>query len=718
MKHLKIAYSFDVQYYFVDSDREIVPVEQTDFTDVAVAVLSDQDYDYIDKIDATGFGVPIMVIMPSGEKLPSHYLDKVDMVLSEEMVNKSRCIETAERLASNYEQTVLPPFFGELVEYVSEKNNPFDCPGHQDGAFFKKHPAGRYLYDFFGSHIFQSDICNADVTLGDLLIHEGPALDSQDFAAKVFHADKTYFVLNGSSASNRVVTNALLTPGDLVLYDRNNHKSVAIGALIQAGATPVYLETARNPYGFIGGIDAHCFDETYLRQLAAERDPEKAKQPRPFRLAVIQLDTYDGTLYNARYVVDRIGHLCDYILFDSAWAGYEQFIPMLKDSSPLLLDLGKDDPGIFVVQSVHKQQAGFSQTSQIHKKDSHIHDQPRYVNHKTINNAFMAQATTSPFYPLFATLDVNAKIHAGDAGRKIWRDCVKMGIEARKDILRRCHYIRPFVAPVVHDRPWQKGNTEAMADDIDYFTFEPGARWHAFEGYGPNQYRVDPCKLLLTTPGIDAETGEYENFGIHANILATYLRGNGVIPEKCDLNSILFLLTPAENKNKLRFLTSQLVRFERFVDNNVPMQEVLLGVYNKYPGRYTGYTLRQLCQEMHDFFKDRNVKDLQKKLFRKEFFPEYVMRPQEAHYAFIRGERELVPLDEIEGRIALEGALPYPPGVLCVVPGERWSHTAVQYFKALEESLNELPGFALEIQGVYLEHEGNRIRAYGYVLKE
>ena len=718
MKHLKIAYSFDVQYYFVDSDREIVPVEQTDFTDVAVAVLSDQDYDYIDRIDATGFGVPIMVIMPSGEKLPSHYLDKVDMVLSEEMVNKSRCIETAERLASNYEQTVLPPFFGELVEYVSEKNNPFDCPGHQDGAFFKKHPAGRYLYDFFGSHIFQSDICNADVTLGDLLIHEGPALDSQDFAAKVFHADKTYFVLNGSSASNRVVTNALLTPGDLVLYDRNNHKSVAIGALIQAGATPVYLETARNPYGFIGGIDAHCFGEMYLRQLAAERDPEKAKQPRPFRLAVIQLDTYDGTLYNARYVVDRIGHLCDYILFDSAWAGYEQFIPMLKDSSPLLLDLGKDDPGIFVVQSVHKQQAGFSQTSQIHKKDSHIHDQPRYVNHKTINNAFMAQATTSPFYPLFATLDVNAKIHAGDAGRKMWRDCVKMGIEARKDILRRCHYIRPFVAPVVHDRPWQKGNTEAMADDIDYFTFEPGARWHAFEGYGPNQYRVDPCKLLLTTPGIDAETGEYENFGIHANILATYLRGNGVIPEKCDLNSILFLLTPAENKNKLRFLTSQLVRFERFVDNNVPMQEVLLGVYNKYPGRYTGYTLRQLCQEMHDFFKDRNVKDLQKKLFRKEFFPEYVMRPQEAHYAFIRGERELVPLDEIEGRIALEGALPYPPGVLCVVPGERWSHTAVQYFKALEESLNELPGFALEIQGVYLEHEGNRIRAYGYVLKE
>lgn len=718
MKHLKIAYSFDVQYYFVDSDREIVPVEQTDFTDVAVAVLSDQDFAFIDKIEATGFGIPIMVIMPGGERLPDAYVGKVDAVITEEMVNKSRCISTAERLASNYEQFVLPPFFADLVEYVSEKNNPFDCPGHQDGEFFKKHPAGRYLYDFYGSHIFQSDICNADVTLGDLLIHEGPALEAQDFAAKVFHADKTYFVLNGSSSSNKIVTNALLTPGDLVLYDRNNHKSVAIGALQQAGAAPVYLETARNPYGFIGGIDAHCFEEAYLRKLAAERDPEKAKSRHPFRLAVIQLDTYDGTLYNARYVVDKIGHLCDYILFDSAWAGYEQFIPMLRDSSPLLLDLTADDPGIFVTQSVHKQQAGFSQASQIHKKDHHIHDQKRYCNHKTFNNAFMTHASTSPFYPMFATIAVNAKIHAGDAGQKMWRDCVKMGIDARKSILNRCQYIKPFVSPVVHGKPWQDGNTDDMADDIAYFTFEPGASWHAFEGYGKDQYHIDPCKLLLTTPGINAETGAYEDWGIHANILATYLRGNGVIPEKCDLNSILFLLTPAENKNKLRFLVSQLVRFERFVDNDVPMQEVLLGVYNSHPSRYAGYSIRQLCQEMHDFYKVRNVKDLQKKLFRKEYFPEYVMSPQEAQYAFVRGQRELVPLDEIEGRIALEGALPYPPGVLCVVPGERWSPTAVKYFKTLEEGLNELPGFASEIQGVYLEKEEGRIRAYGYVLKE
>ena len=101
------------------------------------------------------------------------------------------------------------------------------------------------------------------------------------FAAKVFNADKTYFVLNGTSAANKVVTNALLTRGDLVLFDRNNHKSNHHGALIQAGATPVYLEAARNPFGFIGGIDEHCFDDAYLRNPATLRRRRRRDPPVP-----------------------------------------------------------------------------------------------------------------------------------------------------------------------------------------------------------------------------------------------------------------------------------------------------------------------------------------------------------------------------------------------------------------------------------------------------
>ena len=237
--------------------------------------------------------------------------------------------------------------------------------------------------------------------------------------------------MNGTSTSNKIVLNAVLAPGDIVLYDRNNHKSISQGAMVQAGAIWVYLEDARNAFGSIGGIKDHCFNEEYIRKLVAERDPVKAKVKRPVRLAVIQLGTYDGCIYNAREVIRKIGHLCDYILFDSAWVGYEQFIPMMRDCSPLLIeDLGPEDPGIFVTQSVHKQQAGFSMVSQVHKKDSHIKGQDRYVHHKVVNNSFMMHASTSPYYPLFACLDVNAKMQEGEAGRYLWKQCLHDVIEA------------------------------------------------------------------------------------------------------------------------------------------------------------------------------------------------------------------------------------------------------------------------------------------------
>ncbi|WP_226052465.1 ornithine decarboxylase [Dickeya chrysanthemi] len=699
MKQLKIAANAAVASRLITL-RPIVALSQTDFTDIAAVVVSVEEArsGILSVMHHSGFGIPAFVV-----REPWHTSEEL-LPPGSEWLSLDKGGEHAlqlEKAAAEYQARLLPPFFDTLSKYVGMQNTTFACPGHQGGAFFRKHPAGRQFFEFYGENLFRSDICNADVKLGDLLIHEGAAKKAQKFAATVFNADKTYFVLNGTSAANKVVTNALLTRGDLVLFDRNNHKSNHHGALIQAGATPIYLETARNPFGFIGGVDAHCFDEGYLRELIREVAPARADEPRPFRLAVIQLGTYDGTIYNARQVVDSIGHLCDYILFDSAWVGYEQFIPMMEQCSPLLLDLNENDPGIFVTQSVHKQQAGFSQTSQIHKKDNHIRGQKRFCPHKRLNNAFMLHASTSPFYPLFAALDVNAKMHEGPSGRRLWMECVRLGIEARKQLLERCTLIKPFVPPMVGGKRWQDHDTEAMAQDVRFFNFEPGDNWHAFEGYAQQQYFVDPCKLLLTTPGIDAATGAYTQFGIPATILANYLREHGIIPEKCDLNSILFLLTPAEDSVKMERLVAALVQFEQLIEQDAPLSEVLPSLYHKYEQRYTGYTLRQLCQEMHDFYASHDVKRLQKEMFRKASFPQAVVLPQDAHTAYIRGEVDLVPLAEAEGRIAAEGALPYPPGVLCVVPGEIWGGAVLHYFQALEAGINLMPGFAPELQGVY-----------------
>jgi len=190
-----------------------------------------------------------------------------------------------------------------------------------------------------------------------------------------------------------------------------------------------------------------------------------------------------------------------------------------------------------------------------------------------------------------------------------------------------------------------------------------------------------------------------------------------IVPEKCDLNDILFLLTPAESFAKIENLVNKLCDFENLLDKNVKLEKMLPDLVQKNE-KYKNYTVRQLCQEMHNFYKNKKINTLQKKLFLKENFPEYAMSPQLANYEFIRGKGELIPLNQCKGRIALEGALPYPPGIICVMPGERWNDITLEYFLFLEEYINEFPGFEPEIQGVYLQKENGKSIIYGIVLKK
>jgi len=649
-----------------------------------------------------------------------------------------------------YGKGLLPPFFGGLVAYDGEANIAFDCPGHQGGQFYSKSPAGQLFFKHFGESVFRNDLCNADVDLGDLLIHEGPAVEAQRYAAKVFGADKTYFVLNGTSTSNKVVTNAVLRRGDLVLFDRNNHKSLHQGALVQAGAIPIFLPTARNPFGMIGAVDWSAWDEAYLReQIRANpliKDKERHKGERPFRLACIQLATYDGTIYNVRKVMEKIGHLCDYVLWDEAWIGYNAFHPLFEDHSPMRIqNLSPQMPGLFSTQSVHKQGAGFSQASQIHKRDIHIRGQKRYVEHKRFNESFLMNASTSPFYPLFASLDVNAKIHDGKAGEMLWDRCIELGIETRKKLREFGRYYArtgrtseeqwffdPFVPDVVTlrnskfakdatDVAWEELPTEVIKREQQCWNFHPKSKWHGYAGYGDEYAMVDPNKLALLTPGIDRRSGDYLNWGVPATVVANYLREERVVPEKCDLNSILFLMTPAEDESKMNTLVAKLVKFKNLWDRDAPIAEVLPTLYAANGERYAGYTLRQVCKEMHDFYRKANVKELQRQCFRASSFPELAMSSEDAYAALVANDVDYIPLDQIRGRISATLALIYPPGIGVVVPGERWDAKAqpmLDYFLAFQESFNRFPGFNYEVQGVYQERIDGRIKFHTYVVTE
>ena len=648
----------------------------------------------------------------------------------------------------DYLESLKTPFFGALADYNARAVEAWDCPGHSGGMYFRKSPVGRAFFEFMGENVFRTDLCNANVELGDLLIHEGPARKAEEAAARVMGADRTYFVLNGTSTSNKVVLTALVREGDLVLYDRNNHKSNNQGALQLAGGIPVYLETDRNAHGMIGPVDYQAWDEDNIRaKIKAHplvKDRNAWKRERPFRALVMQTVTYDGTIYNVRDILHRVGHLCDYILFDEAWGAYLHFHPLFDNNCAMGLDVTAEDPGIISTQSTHKQLSGFSQASQICVKDKHIHGQSRHCEHQRFNEFYMLHASTSPFYPLWASLDVGAQMMKGRNGRHLWNEAIRTAVEMRKifrglmrefstaDSQSERWFFDPFVPHVVSiedsphhpdmiEVPWENIPTDILLKEKQCWEMRKGDTWHGYSHIEDGYVMVDPCKLMLLTPGFDRTTGQYLDWGIPASVVAMFLRERGIVPEKNDLNSILFLITPGIETSKAGTLISALVTFKRLFDTNTPLAEALPELTKAHQPHYDETRLRDLCLAMHRFYRAHNCSDLQRRQFRPEHFPQLALSPRDAMQKFIANEVEYVPLERIEGRIAATLNLVYPPGIAVVVPGERYterSRPMLQYFRMFEESHARFPGFANEIQGIYAERSDGRNKLFTYVVKE
>ena len=700
-----------------------------------------------------GLDFPIILLIRRKrfEDLPVEVLDFIDgyVFLSE---------ETPPFIAKNlisrlkqYAENLKTPFFGQLVDYAEEGNQLWTCPGHNGGVFYSRSPIGRVFVEHLGEAVFRDDLDNSILDLGDLLTHEGPALKAQQEAAQIFGAEKTYFVLNGTSTSNKVALGALVTDGDLVLFDRNNHKAAHHGALMMSGGIPIYIPTVRNAWGLIGPMRWDALDETALRERIRThplvRDRDAWTRSRPFRVAVVEQCTYDGTIHSAEMILKRIGHLCDYILFDEAWAGFVKFHPLYAGRFAMgLQNLTPEAPGIIATQSTHKQLASFSQASQIHIRDRHITGQKRRVEHRRFNESFMQHASTSPFYPLFASLDVGAQMMKGRSGEVLWDDTIRLGIELRKKIRavrrefeeketrpERRWFFEPFVPDriaipdvardgAVHDVAWETIATDLLATNAAYWQLAPEAIWHGFPGMNTGFAMTDPNKLTLLTPGFDHATGGYTEHGVPAPIVAQYLRENRIVAEKNDLNSLLFLLTPGVEASKAGTLVSGLVAFKKLHDDNALLADAIPEFYKRHAARYEGIRLRDLCGEMHGFFRDADVSALQRKQFLGEHLPDIAMSPRDAARHLVRNDVDYLPIDEVSGRVATTPFVVYPPGIASIVPGERLNARAqpmIDYLKMFETCFNKFPGFEVEIQGVYKEIDASgRVRLHTYVVSE
>lgn len=618
-----------------------------------------------------------------------------------EFDNNCDMAQVIDKVATDYEKQVLPQFLRELTNFADQDNLILSTPGHHNGHFYDHHPAGAVMREFFGDNYFKSDISDSVFELGDTMGHEGAPLKAEQEAAKAYSADKVYFCTNGTTSANTICASAVLRKDDLVLFDRNNHKSLYNSALVMTGAKPVYLPTDRNADGLIGPLVAKNLDEKIIRSEIEKIAPERANEKRPFRLAVLQLETYDGVFYNAKYVIKKLGKLCDYILFDCAWGGYEQFDDVLKDLSPLNQSYGPEDPGILVTESIHKQQAGVAQASQILKKDSHIKGQKRYVDHKHFNHAYLKYVTTSYSYPVYASLVVNAKMAASPACFSWWENTIKLGIEFRKKLLKKSKLFKPLVPEMVDGKKWEDISTDELAHNSSAWCLSPKEDWHDFNKIADGEAVLSPLKLTVLNLGINLGKEEFAKEGIPGAVVETFLHEKHIIPEKSDIYSTLYLITPGESEADMEALFDRLMEFEDAYLNRKPLKEVMPKLANEFSDRYQGYTLYQLCQEIHQYYKDHHIFELERNLFVKNDFQDYEITPSQADYEFNENNSELVELQDLEGRVALEGALPYPPGVFIVAPGEKWHAIDVEYFKVLLGAAKRFPGFDPEVQGVY-----------------
>lgn len=590
----------------------------------------------------------------------------------------------------------LPPFTKALLDFAKEARDDFCTPGHHSGALFEEIPEGRTFVSSLGEGAFTADISDSSSVIGDPSAHEGVSGEAEALAASVYGSNRCFFVLGGTSASNRIAISALVSEGDLILFDRNNHKSASQAALAAAGGLPVYLASERNESGIIGGLTEETLDPARLREKAAKLSPDAGKKQRPYRLACLQLSTYDGLFLNAREILRRVGPLCDYILFDGAWAGYENFLPLLQGSAVLTFPLTKDDPGILVTQSVHKQLAGFSMTSQLHKKDSHLRGMARYLEDDVLQAAYLMHISTSPYYPLLAGLEMNAYLHQ-KKGRELWQKAAITATELKKSILKHCRLLRPFTAPMVRAASWEAHPTEEILSDPAFFVISPKDSWHGFSHIAENLYLTDPCKVLLTTGPLPAP------------LLSHWLERRHVTVEKSDFHTLLFLIEPSDRQEKCERLLSLFEECETAYEANAPMSSFAPDV-TCLPGEgLKDYSLR--CM---DFLEKEQASRLSQTLFAEDHFPKAALTGRSAHQAFLKGARERVPLPKAKGRVSLEMILPYPPGITVLEPGEVWTDEVVSYFLFLQKYKSAFPDFSPEILGVH----GNGNDAYVWVLKE
>lgn len=608
----------------------------------------------------------------------------------------------------NYARSLYPKFFGEMVKYSSEYKYAWHTPGHMGGEGFLQTPSGIAMHRFYGENVFRADLSISVPELGSLLDHEGVVGDAEKNSARVFGADQTYYVLNGTSNVNQIIWRSQLVRDDIAFVDRNCHKSLNY-AMVITDAYPIYMVPRRNKRGIIGPCHLSEFSEASIKSKIKDSTliPEVLKTNYP-KMSALTNSTYDGVCYNVINIKKQLQKSVENLHFDEAWYAYARFHSMYKDHYGMTDDdLNSNHPPIFCSHSTHKLLTAFSQASMLHVRDgSEVKIDP-----DELNESYMMHGSTSPQYSMIASLDVATKI-MDDSGEMLMTETIRKAISLRKKISEICQEMESdgqwffdmwqpkSVEYEGSTVPFTEVPTEFLAENQYPWVFTSKDNWHGFADMEDDYAMLDPIKLTFTTPGIN-EKGEMQEEGIPAAIVTNYLINHDIVCEKTDYYSFLLLNSMGITRAKQASLISALLKFKELYDANTPLSQVQPDLVKKYPEIYENTGVKDHCNSIHSYYKKHNILDKMQEAF--QVIPDQGMKPSEAYHCVVRKNVEYVELENMKGRMPAVMIVPYPPGIPIMMGGEVLDDKATpifNYLQARQDFENLFPGYTSDIHGV------------------
>jgi arginine decarboxylase len=605
------------------------------------------------------------------------------------------------REAKSYLEGVQPPFFKALLDYAEDGSYSWHCPGHSGGVAFLKSPVGQMYHQFYGENMLRSDVCNAVEELGQLLDHNGAIGESERNAARIFNADHCFFVTNGTSTSNKMVWHHTVAPDDVVVVDRNCHKSV-LHAIIMTGAIPVFLKPTRNHFGIIGPIPKEEFEPASI-QAKIKANPllkgVEAKKVKP-RVMTVTQSTYDGVLYNTETIKGMLDGYVENLHFDEAWLPHAAFHPFYGTYH----SMGKkrirpQSAVVYATQSIHKLLAGISQASHVLVQDSQTVKLDRHL----FNEAYLMHTSTSPQYSIIASCDVAAAMMEPPGGTAL----VEESIVEALDFRRAMRKIAEEYGADWWFKVWgpDKLAEEGMGRANDWIikgeskSAKAGVNWHGFGKMATGFNMLDPIKATIVTPGMDLN-GKFAKTGIPASIVTKFLAEHGVVVEKTGLYSFFIMFTIGITKGRWNSMLTALQQFKDDYDKNQPMWRILPEFCQKHR-KYEKMGLADLCHHLHTLYAKYDIARLTTDMYLSDLKP--AMKPSDAYAHIAQRKTERVAIDDLVGRITVGLVTPYPPGIPLLIPGEVFNKKIVDYLKFSREFNALCPGFETDIHGLVTE---------------